>query len=312
MRSQRLEMGAVSRSKTSLTSSSRDLKPANIGFDSQGTVKIFDFGLSRECNENSVEFNGENYVAPRLMTGGAGTPRYMAPEVARMERSYGFPADVYSFAILLWQIITDRVPYASIGSGVEFTTRVINGNVRPKLKYVDSDLLKKLLTAGWASEPERRPTFSLIVKVLKKEIEMNPSFCKQSSKREIMKAKRRSTMNPGSLIRAFKRLGQSDVADERTIGPSLFDSRNSLTDSSSTMPPSKLDLLRQRKNAMAKAGLTLVAQTSQRSLSESLSRDPKEDRTLLNDNRSSIWSYHNFTRAGQKKRNSKRESFVCN
>jgi serine/threonine protein kinase len=76
------------------------------------------------------------------MTGGAGTPRYMAPEVARMERSYGFPADVYSFTILLWQIITNRVPYASIGSGLEFTTRVVNGNLRPTLKYVDSDLLK--------------------------------------------------------------------------------------------------------------------------------------------------------------------------
>jgi hypothetical protein len=101
---------------------------------------------------------------------------------------------------------------------------------------------------------------------------MNPSFCKLSSKRGIMKAKRRSTLNPGSLIRAFKRLSQSDVADERTIGAGLYaeSSRNSLSDSSAAMPPSKLDLLRQRKNAMAKAGLTLVAQTSQRSLSESL------------------------------------------
>jgi serine/threonine protein kinase len=224
-------LGESRRSHIPLTSTFRDLKPANIGFDSQDTVKIFDFGLSRECNDDSEGDNAKNFVTPRLMTGGAGTPRYMAPEVARMERSYGFPADVYSFTILLWQIITNRVPYASIGSGLEFTTRVVNGNLRPTLKYVDSDLLKKLLSAGWATEPERRPTFSLIVKVLKKEIEMNPSFSKLSSKRGIMKAKRRSTLNPGSLIRAFKRLSQSDVADERTIGAGLYaeSSRNSLS-----------------------------------------------------------------------------------
>jgi serine/threonine protein kinase len=247
------------------------------------------------------------------MTGGAGTPRYMAPEVARMERSYGFPADVYSFTILLWQIITDRVPYASIASGVEFAAKVVNGNVRPNLKYVDSDLLKKLLFAGWASDPERRPTFSLIVKVLQKEIEMNPSFCKLSGKRGITKARRRSTMYPGSLIRAFKQLGQSDVVDERKIGACLVaeSSRITLSESSSDMPPSKLDLLRRRKNTMAKAGLTLVAQTSQRSLAESLSREAKEDRKLLNDSRFSVWPFSRFTRAVQKESLSKGESLVC-
>lgn len=49
----------------------RDLKPDNIGFDSNGTVKIFDFGVARD-----LEYVKQ--VGDRL--GFTGTPRYMAPE----------------------------------------------------------------------------------------------------------------------------------------------------------------------------------------------------------------------------------------
>jgi serine/threonine protein kinase len=53
----------------------RDLKPSNIGFDSKDEVRIFDFGLARE---HILDTNGrKNLAKPRLMTGGAGTPRYM-------------------------------------------------------------------------------------------------------------------------------------------------------------------------------------------------------------------------------------------
>lgn len=49
----------------------RDLKPDNIGFDSNGTVKIFDFGVARD-----LEYVRQ--VGDKL--GFTGTPRYMAPE----------------------------------------------------------------------------------------------------------------------------------------------------------------------------------------------------------------------------------------
>jgi serine/threonine protein kinase len=50
----------------------RDLKPQNVGFDEYDCVKIFDFGLARE---HSVDAEGRNLAKPRLMSGGAGTPR---------------------------------------------------------------------------------------------------------------------------------------------------------------------------------------------------------------------------------------------
>ena len=134
-----------------------DLKPTNIGFNHENQVKIFDFGLAREMSEDSPK------QRTRLMTGGAGTPRYMAPEVAAMSDSYGFPADVYSFTILLWQIVTTRTPYADILSPTDFASQVLKANKRPSLAQIDcSDSLKSLMESGWSADPLKRPTFSVI------------------------------------------------------------------------------------------------------------------------------------------------------
>ena len=63
----------------------RDLKPENVGFDEQGNVKLFDFGLARELKEKYA--NGTY-----KLTGNTGSRRYMAPEVSQ-ELHYGLPVD---------------------------------------------------------------------------------------------------------------------------------------------------------------------------------------------------------------------------
>lgn len=73
----------------------RDLKPANIGFNAlEGTLKVFDLGLACEIVDQD-----------RRLTGATGSTQYMAPENAWHEH-YGFPADVYSFGIFLWETLT--------------------------------------------------------------------------------------------------------------------------------------------------------------------------------------------------------------
>jgi len=68
----------------------RDLKPANVGFDVRGDVRIFDFGLAR-----IMPANGDPYTDTFDMSG-AGSPRYMAPECL-IGQPYNLKVDVYSF-----------------------------------------------------------------------------------------------------------------------------------------------------------------------------------------------------------------------
>ena len=82
----------------------RDLKPDNIGFNSAGVLKLFDFGLCTCVHRRRV--STESYQ----LTGNTGSLRYMAPEVAKKE-SYSEKVDVYSFGVLVWQMAKDRVPF---------------------------------------------------------------------------------------------------------------------------------------------------------------------------------------------------------
>jgi len=135
----------------------RDMKPANIGFDEEtDQVKIFDFGLSRVMGQQEIS-------SPRNMTMRVGTPRYMAPEIARDSDRYCFPVDVYSFSLILWQMVSNQIPFEEIKSLEELKERVANDNLRPPLKFVKSDALKSLLEAAWANDPNNRPCFFQII-----------------------------------------------------------------------------------------------------------------------------------------------------
>jgi len=127
----------------------RDLKPSNIGFDRSGAVKIFDFGLAVRIPTSS----GKGTV-----NGKVGTLRYMAPEIRGGEH-YSYSVDVYAYAILLWQIITARVPFKEdIPMSIMTPTEDFSKDKRPDLKYVESNKLKELLESSWKTIPEERLT----------------------------------------------------------------------------------------------------------------------------------------------------------
>lgn len=134
----------------------RDLKPHNIGFDKNGKVKIFDFGLARELAPK-----GNTSDLPRCNTGIAGTLRYISPENA-LGQPCGLSADVYSFAILFFEVITLQVPFSEIKLVSEFKDKVIRGRHRPDLKFVPSSLIQDMLTDCWSPNPDQRPTFAEI------------------------------------------------------------------------------------------------------------------------------------------------------
>jgi serine/threonine protein kinase len=137
----------------------RDLKPSNVGIDYQGQVRLFDFGFARTYREEQGH----------LLTKWVGTPRYMSPEAASSSGKYGFPADVYSFAIILWEISVLRKPFESVKSMKGLLKAVHVQQKRPPLKHVMCSHIQCLLKASWHPNPDRRPTFALIVDQLEKE-----------------------------------------------------------------------------------------------------------------------------------------------
>eukprot|EP00529_Nitzschia_sp_RCC80_P024100 CAMPEP_0113448372 /NCGR_PEP_ID=MMETSP0014_2-20120614/4732_1 /TAXON_ID=2857 /ORGANISM="Nitzschia sp." /LENGTH=456 /DNA_ID=CAMNT_0000339581 /DNA_START=332 /DNA_END=1702 /DNA_ORIENTATION=- /assembly_acc=CAM_ASM_000159 len=139
----------------------RDLKSDNVGFDVRGDAKLFDFGLATEFD---VAKHG-NYK----LTGDTGTIRYMAPEVCNSQ-PYTEKADVYSFGILLWQILALADPYPNMSSGV-IEYKVCHLGLRPKIDPTWSNAIRRLLQDCFAGQP-RRPTMDVACSVLRREVNL--------------------------------------------------------------------------------------------------------------------------------------------
>ncbi|KAM8977148.1 protein kinase C delta type-like [Pelodytes ibericus] len=113
----------------------RDLKPENIVLDSEGHVRIIDFGLAEEGM-----FDGGT------TSDMAGTFRYMAPEIL-LKKPYSTPVDWWSFGIILHQLSTGRYPFFNGYRVQEVFKSIIKD--RPKFpKCIGGDvkhIFKKLL-----------------------------------------------------------------------------------------------------------------------------------------------------------------------
>jgi serine/threonine protein kinase len=81
----------------------RDLKPANIMLDENGRLVVMDFGLARRDREDTSRLTLSGVVV--------GTPAYMAPEQARGEGPVGPACDVYSLGVILYELLTGRLPF---------------------------------------------------------------------------------------------------------------------------------------------------------------------------------------------------------
>jgi len=151
----------------------RDLKSLNLllgaKVDQSITpwVKISDFGLSRFL---PLAPSGNPCVPCHiLMTGGVGTALWMAPEVLS-GNSYNEKVDVYSFAIVLYELLTRWIPFDGCGlEPVSIAVAVTTGR-RPDTRYVPTDCpssLCRTMKSCWAHSPSQRPTFDAVIEILK-------------------------------------------------------------------------------------------------------------------------------------------------
>lgn len=142
----------------------RDLKPENIGFDVNGKVILYDFGLATQLDIRDKLEDG-NYK----LTGGTGTMRYMAPEIVKYN-PYNLSADVFSFGVLLWQIMSCIIPYETFSVGMYKKLVVYNGFRLPLDRSWPSSY-SNLISRCWSASSSERPKFREIKEVLRLNIE---------------------------------------------------------------------------------------------------------------------------------------------
>ena len=142
----------------------RDLKPDNIGYDIHDDIKLFDFGLSKEITSAIPRDESDDSLFH--LTATTGTIAYMAPEVA-LGMPYNYKCDAYSMAILLWQMLALKRPYANYVGLKSKTTNVFEKGKRPPIDKAWPSELSLLLNRAWDKDLSARHDMSTLSASLK-------------------------------------------------------------------------------------------------------------------------------------------------
>lgn len=139
----------------------RDVKPGNILLDDTGTVKITDFGISRALDDKTVTQTGML----------AGTPAYLAPEIAR-----GQPpdraSDVFSLGATLYHAVEGKPPFGNNGNPLALLHAVASGEVPPPQQ---AGGLTPVLMSLLSPDPEDRPTMAEAAEALTAPVPAGPA-----------------------------------------------------------------------------------------------------------------------------------------
>eukprot|EP00035_Acanthoeca_spectabilis_P015826 m.317844 g.317844 ORF g.317844 m.317844 type:complete len:1135 (+) comp16442_c0_seq2:26-3430(+) len=182
----------------------RDLKSDNVLLDEGGRVVVGDFGTSRRLRPQPSlvvvsAFTGQQHVRPHVeggeqtadgggappssapgngdvyatMTNAYGSLPWMAPEMFRGDRHFGWQVDVYSFGMLLWELACRTRPwedeFRAIGefnSLVEHLKQALQTGRRPR---IPDDIVAThedfvcVMRDCWAGDPADRPSFEHLI-----------------------------------------------------------------------------------------------------------------------------------------------------
>ena len=126
----------------------RDLKPSNLMVTEEGRTKLTDFGIAKDLDATALTATGRTL----------GTAAYMAPEQIRGTPEVSHKTDLYSLGILLYQMLTGRLPFDGTTAVVLMHAHLNAPVPRASVKVTDipravDDLLLQLM----AKNPTDRP-----------------------------------------------------------------------------------------------------------------------------------------------------------
>jgi predicted Ser/Thr protein kinase len=132
----------------------RDIKPSNVMLTRDGTVKLTDFGIAKDLDV--TQLTSANCTV--------GTAAYMSPEQCRGERELTHKSDLYSFGILLYELLTGRKPFLADSALEMFQLHIKGKFERPSRHALDIPVwLDTLVCQLLEKKPDQRPVDAAMV-----------------------------------------------------------------------------------------------------------------------------------------------------
>lgn len=201
----------------------RDLKTDNLLVDDNWSVKVADFGLATVKSRTFAKTM-------------CGTTGWVAPEVLA-EEGYTEKADVYSFAIILWEMLTRQIPYA--GKNTMQVVRSVDRGERLSIPDNCPPDYAQLITDCWATDPAKRLSFAEILPRIEK---MRANYLMQ--KAQEARAPTPLVTEPMALDGVSK-LNDNNSSNNNNNNAAVA---HTSTDNTATRPMSVDDLSKQNNN----------------------------------------------------------------
>ena len=202
----------------------RDLKPENLIIDSQGLVKVLDFGLALLKDNPEAEFS----LAMIFGHGCVGTPEYIAPEQSKDGQSVDARTDVYSLGCTMYFLLTGKLPFPKgtaaqkIQAHREQTPRPVS-EIAPKVPTEVIAIVEKMMAKQAEDRFQSMEAVAAALKPFAKRTPVEFRFNKIVSQR-VREAKARNAIAQSSIVKPqlSSRIATAshvaDLAQEKTEG----------------------------------------------------------------------------------------------
>jgi serine/threonine protein kinase len=136
----------------------RDLATRNILVSSPLVPKVCDFGMSRLLSEDEDVGSTEERRGPI---------KWQAPEQLRgVRRTFSFKSDVFSFAVLLTEVVNNKLPWPGLENR-EAAIEVVQGE-RTQISSQCAPAIRSIIQKCWATNPDARPTMAELCAIFDK------------------------------------------------------------------------------------------------------------------------------------------------